>query len=90
VHVAGVKVQPVRALVGSEEEVDLSIAVKVTGADASTVIEVHVIEYVEVIGRMEGIAEVQSCPGLVQYSEGGMFGMDPGLMGAAEGKAQQG
>ena len=39
---------------------------------------------------MEGIAEVQSRPGLVQHGESGMCGMDTGLMGAAEGEAQQG
>ena len=49
------------ALVGGEEQVDLAIVVEIPCAYACAVVVVHVFEYVELLGRVERISEIQAC-----------------------------
>ncbi len=73
VQVAFVEVEPVGSLVGGEEQVDLAIVVEIAGAYAAAVVVIHVIEYVEVAGGVEGIAEIQAGPVVIQHFEGGVL-----------------
>jgi hypothetical protein len=68
-EVALVEIKSVLFLVGGEEQVDLSIVVQVGSAYAAAVVKIHIIKDVEGFGRVESIAEIQACAGMVQGFE---------------------
>src|SRR5438445_581998 len=94
-EIAGVEIELVIFLARGKEQVDLAVVIKIACAYATAVIKIHVVEYVEPTGGMQGIAEVQSCPVMVQRLEQRVFCVGAGGMAAAlqkhedEGREQQ-
>jgi len=71
VKVSCIEIKFVISLVGCEKEVDLTVVVKVSCSDATSIIIVHVVKDAEVSSRVEGIAEIQAGAVVVEYGEHG-------------------
>jgi len=57
---ASVEIKLVISLAGGEEQVDAPVIVKIAGADASAVVEIHIVEDVKAGGGVQRIAEIQA------------------------------
>jgi hypothetical protein len=69
VKVSCIEIKFVITLVGCEKEVDLTVVVKVSCSDATSIIIVHVVKNAEACGRVEGIAEIQAGAVVVENGE---------------------
>src|SRR6478736_9492857 len=60
-----IQIKPVRNLVRSKEYINFSVIIKISRADASSIIEIHILKYIEFLRRRQLIGEIKSgSPGI--------------------------